>query len=591
MIRKKNLQSLTSAICAGTLLLINASCDNDNKIIEEEYEFISPADPTETPITEEVTQPTAILGNFGAEEDNLHSCFTNIVEPSAAKIIIVAGSSIKEYEDVLSDAYGKGTLIAVFNPNGALVADWSERNDIFYAGPEGEEKCAIYGFNNAGTYYSLHDVDGIDDDEVPLFHFCSWINSVTGSRLKGVDLRSKDIRRRFAPQSITHTFKLSLDESQLVDEHWANIGQLSLSTTANVTYNIYPIHAFDGNATGDYYAVEAEMVLRNAPMDNGKWARRRGDEITQICGFYLSHCDLSASLLRKSNGKFVESVSHTFAEGAIPHPTSLPDAADYNPGFEWGIDATVCGGVPDSKDNHKLTSFNNWTWNNSSDATLPGIEIKSEDTSGNVGYSLLVNGLPDASDDITVTAIPDLATGDLTFKYSWIWRVSDIDQNSNECIYMQVGVNPFYRAYQWLNAGQGMTIGEFGNNDAENKSVFRFPVTPPNRIPTCSAVIRNSSDASYYVSDIKFWRDEITDAEPDYIVPQTICTATATGGSGINATMLLIPAGNYMVQAVRYSIEDDQRVNEEVIVTKEPLTLNMADNVTIDFGSDIFVVK
>lgn len=592
MMRKTNLQTVASALCAGVLLLSTASCDNDNKIINEEYEIITPPSPDGELIIEEVTHPTALLGNFGEKEGDLKKCFTNLVDPQAASIIIVDSASIEEYEEALSEAYKKGALIAVFNPDGAVVADWSDRNDVFYAGPEKDEKCAIYGFNNSGIYYSLHNADSIDDDEVPLFHFCSWVNSVAGGRFKGVDLRSKDIRKRFAPQKVTHTFKVALDEQQLIDEHWATADQLSLSTTANVTYTVYPFHVFDGNAIGDYYAVEAEMVLHNAPMDNGTWARRRGEEMTQIRGFYLDHCDISANLLRKSNGNITESSGHLFAESTYPYPTSSVDAATYDSGFEWTIDATVSGGVPDSKDNHKLTAFNNWTWNNSSTAEeLPGVSIQAADLSGNVAYTLTINGLPAATDDITVTAIPDLATGDLTFRYSWIWRVSDVNENSDDRFYLQAALNPFYKAYQWISGGSKMTIGEFGNNDAANKLVFKFPLTPPNRVPTCSAVIRNSADAPYYISDIKIWRDEITDADPDFVVPQTICTPTATGGSGVSATMLILPAGNYMIQGVRYSMENDERVDEHIIVTTEPITLTMAGNITIDFGSDIFTVK
>ena len=586
---KKKLQSLILALCAGVVSLSMPSCDKDNNIINEEFEVINPGTPGGTPVIKAVDSPTAILGNMGAAEEELKNCFTNIVDPQNAKVIIIESGSVEEYEEILSEAYSNGVLIAVFNPDSSVLSGWSENNNIFYAGPAENEKCAIYGFNNRGTSYSYHDTDEIDDYEVPLFHLCNWVNTVSGTRLKGVDLRTKEIKKRFLPQSVTHTFKISLDEQQLIDGHWAAPGQLALSATANVTYDIYPIHVFDGNATGDYYAVEAEMTLHNAPMNNGSWSRRRGNELTQLCGFYLNRCDISANLLRKSNGNFVESASYMFAEGTHPHPASSADAAAYDPGFEWSLDATVSGGIPDSKDNYKLTSFNNWLWTNSSNATLPGIEIKNNDNAATVDYSLVVNGLPGATDNLSVTPIPDLATGDLTFKYSWIWRVGDIDDGSDECLYMQVGLNPVYQAYQWVTGGK-MTIGEFENAVSENKSTFKIPLTPPNRVATGSAVVRNSSEGSYYIDDIKLWRNKTTDNEPDFVLSQTISTSTATGGSGVSATMLILPAGDYTVKGVRYSMENDERVDEHVIVNTQPITLSVAGNITIDFGSDIFTV-
>lgn len=590
MIDKKNLNTLTAVVCSGMMMLSLPSCNNDKDIVIDEFEIVNPGNSGASPELEEVSAPTAIIGQMGDAENDLRKIFSNIVEPDKAKVILIESGAINDNEELLSKAYEVGALIAVFNPDGSVVSDWSDRNNVFYAGPENDEKCAIYSFNNSGMYYSLHNDDIIDDEEVPLFHFSNWVNKNTGSLMRGLNLRSKEIKQHFKGQSVTHTFKISLDANQLTSGHWGDPAQLALTTTANVTYDIYPIHVFDGNATGDYYAVEAEMVLHNAPVNNGNWTRRRGEELAQISGFYLNRCGITANLLRKSNGTITESASHAFAEGASPKPASVSDAVFYNPGFEWTIDATVCGGMPDSKDNHKLTSFNSWLWKSTNEIALPGIEIKNSDNPSNVAYTLLVNGLPGSSDNLNVTPVPDLATGDLTFKYSWIWRVGDVDETSDDRFYMQVGVNPVYQAYQWITGGN-MTIGEFENAVPASKSTFRFPLTTPNRVATGSAVVRNSSEGSYYVRDIKLWRNKSTDQEPDIIVPQTICTPNSYGGSGVSATMLIIPAGDYMVKGIRYTVVDDKPVDEREIVTVKPITLSVAGNVTIDFGSDAFTVK
>ncbi|MDE5800715.1 MAG: hypothetical protein K2H74_06810 [Paramuribaculum sp.] len=547
----------------------------------------SPVLPVEKPATATVTFPAAIIGSLGQSEENFRKCFINIVDPSDAMIIIIDSDALEGNEAVITDAYNRGSLIAVLKPDGSVVSDWSDRNNIFYAGPDDSERCAIYGFNNSGIYYSLDEGGGLfGDEDVPLFHFSGWVNSVLGNRLKGVDLRTNDIRKRFLPQSITHTFKVSLDQQQLIDSHWATENQLSLTTTANATYTIYPIHVFDGSATGDYYAVEAEIVLHNAPMNNGEWLRRRGNEVTQMCGFYLNRCNVAASLLCNTNGTIAESTSHKFPDGATPHPLSTADATTYYPGFEWILDATVSGGIADSKDNHKLTAYNNWTWSNTAATPLPGIEIKNNSTDTDVDYTLMVNRLPGANADPTVASIPDIASSDLTFHYSWIWYVSDIDETSADRLYMQVSINPVYQAYQWIIGGKA-TVGEFENN----VPAFKFPLTPPNRIATCSTIIRNTSPESYYISDIRFWRNKTTDREPDYVVPQTICTPSATGDSGISATMLLLPAGDYTIKGIRYSIENGQPVNECEITNTSPITLPAAGTVTIDFASPLFTTR
>ncbi len=586
---KRNFLYFTCVLGTATALSVS-SCSKNDDIINEEFEDFDSSNKDLNQETIEVSFPAALIGNLGESEEDLRKSFTNIVDPQKAKIIVIDSRSINDNDEILLNAYNRDAIIVVLNPDGKVVEEWSDNHDIFYAGPEENESCSAYGFNGRGIYYSARNRIVIDDDDVPLFHLCSWVNEVCSKRYSAADIRSKDIQKRFTPQSITHTFPIKVDEKKVVDGHWAPAGQLALNTTASVTYQIYPIHAYDGNSTGDYYAVEAEMVLHNAPMNNGTWSRRRGEEIMQLSGFYLNRCEVTANLLRKSNGQFVESTSHQFADGASPRPASTMDAATYDPGFNWNLPATVTGGIPDNKDCYKLTAFNDWTWNNSNSIELPGVAIQNIEDASNVKYTLAINGLPGATDNLVVTAVPDLATGDLTFKYSWIWYVPDMDENSTDKLYMQVGVNPVYQAYQWITDGK-MTLEEFENAVPESVSLFRFRLTPPNRVATGSAIIRNTSQDSYYIRDIKLWRNKTTDMEPDVVVPQTISTTTATGGSGVNATMLMLPVGDYTVQGLRYSMKDGQSVDEHIIVNTTPISVSMGGNLTIDFGADIFTVK
>ena len=251
----------------------------------------------------------------------------------------------------------------------------------------------------------------------------------------------------------------------------------------------------------------------------------------------------------------------------------------------------MSGGIPDKNETNKIITTNSWKWNNTSNLELAGVGISNNSDASDVAYSLLVNGLPSGSDTFNIEAIPDPATGYITFKYSWIWRVSDTDESTADRFYLQVDLNPIYQAYQWITGGK-MTVEEFENAIPEGQSSFKVPLTPPNRIRTCSATVRNTSEGSYYISEIKLWRNKTTDNEPDVVVPQTIMTSGATGGgSGVNATMLIIPAGDYLIEGVIYSMENDERVNEHVIYNPEPINLPYAGNITIDFGSDAFKIK
>ncbi|MDE6804702.1 MAG: hypothetical protein K2J29_08735, partial [Muribaculaceae bacterium] len=284
---KNLLHSLTPVIGVAFLMIANTSCsDNHDFVQDEEFETVTPAAPDTLVVT--VTQPAALLGNLGDTEQELRKSFTNIVEAKSANVIIVNSDAVEEYSETLYDAYRRGALIAVLNPESGVLSKWSDSNGIFYAGAtEDDNSCAVYGFNSRGNYYFL-DKSGfidLDDEDVPLFHFCEWVNSVLGGRLTGNDLRSFDIRKRFTSQKVTHTFPIRIDEQQLISDHWSAAGQLATTTTADISYTVYPLHVFgEGSGSGDYYAVEAELVLHNTALNNGVWTRRRGDELAQMCG-------------------------------------------------------------------------------------------------------------------------------------------------------------------------------------------------------------------------------------------------------------------------------------------------------------------
>lgn len=590
----KILRPLTPAIGGVLLLMGNTSCsDHQDPIQNEEFETVSP-NPTEV-MEVTVTQPAALLGDLGDAEEELLKSFTNIVEAERAKVIVVDSRSLDEYSELLSAAYRRGTLIAVFNPESEVLSQWSDNNGIFYAGAADDSPCAIYGFNSRGNYYFL-DKSGfvdLDDEDVPLFHFCQWINSVLGNRLTGNDLRSFDIKKRFTSQKVTHTFPIRLDEEQMVSEHWCAPGQHVTTTTADVNYTIYPLHAFgDGAGTGDYYAVEAELVLHNAALNNGVWTRRRGEEIAQMCGLYLSQCEVSTGLLLKQYDGFYPFTQY-YPVGAEPHPVSVETSGSYDSGFSWNFDATLSGGIGDDKGNYKMINTANWTWNNSAIQTSPNLAIYPTYTAGEILYTLKVNGLPGSEAGIGLNDIPSIANGDLTFHYSWIWYVPDAKDNSDLRFYMQVGLSPRYQAYQWTDSEEHLTVGEFGTTatSGENKNTFRFVLVPPNRVPTGTLLITNTSDGPYYIKDIKLWHDRISDAEPDYIVPQTISTPTATGGAGVNGTKLMVAAGNYMVQGTRYIMQDDEPTDIHTIVSIEPITVTMSNETVIDFGSSAFTIQ
>ncbi len=77
-------------------LLALPSCHSDNPVINEDFEIVTPADPAAHPDIEEVTAPTSFIGNFGGSDADLKACFTDIVAPDDAKVIVIESAAIQE---------------------------------------------------------------------------------------------------------------------------------------------------------------------------------------------------------------------------------------------------------------------------------------------------------------------------------------------------------------------------------------------------------------------------------------------------------------------------------------------------------------
>ena len=130
---------------------------------------------------------------------------------------------------------------------------WHEKEDLL-----------VYAFNNEYEFYTM-DVPSVDSDDI--FHklsnsFIHWANSkapvVNRSETRA---NTEDIRAIFNSQSITHTYSISVDE-EIANVLWSNPDRLTKSSTVDVSYNIYPMHAFSTTTSpGDYYLVEALMKL------------------------------------------------------------------------------------------------------------------------------------------------------------------------------------------------------------------------------------------------------------------------------------------------------------------------------------------
>ncbi len=466
-----NKKILLATVVGASFIFSGCSNDNDIPPVENltvvEEGSVKPAQKAES------NQPTAILGSGGSISGQLSETFTNIVEPNKAKHVIVACTDLDTYEEEIVAAYQRGIIITIVDPVGTKLEDWCTANGMVYAGdPIAIDNSSLVSFNKKAISMSIQkqkthkEEDPIEEDEVPMLIFTGWLDGILTPNLKGPDFRSRDIKKRFEPQRVSHVFPISIPAEAIAASGWGVPGNVSLSTTAELNCDVYQMHSFADNTTfnGDMYVVEAELTIHNGNLYNGRWQYSQGSNKYESSGFLLSDCRLAVSLYDRVSTGLEHSVVHTLMGDPAPVSTEL--SSPLQPGFEWSFDGWISGGNGLESTSPMPLQEGGWTWNNKTDNASAGLGVETATEGGDVLWTLSV-----AEDE-------DKATGDLTFHCSWIWGVPQAKDDTNGRYYMQIDLSPLYR---WTR--KSLSGGRMESKEAPVAAPSaRFMLIPPSRV-------------------------------------------------------------------------------------------------------------
>ena len=447
-----------------------AGCSNDNDIPPVENLTVVEAGGVKPVQKAESKQPTAILGSGGSMSEQLTRTFTNIVEPTKAKHVIVACADLDTYEEEIVAAYQRGIVITVVDPVGSLLEGWCAAKGIVYSGdPMSVDDSSLVSFNKKAVSISVQKKnkgEEIGEDEVPLVIFTGWLDDLLTPTLKGPDLRSRDIKKRIAPQRVSHVFPIEISSEAIGTNVWGIPENTSLSTTAELKCDIYQMHSFADNASfnGDMYVVEAELTIHNGNLYNGRWQYSQGGKLYESKGFCLSDCGVAVSLHERIAEGLAHSGTHTMMGG--PAPVSTETSSPVQTGFEWSFDGWISGGNGLESSSPIPLQEGGWTWSN-----------LAEEAPVSYGIDLLTEG-GDALWTLTVPEDGNVGSGDMTFHCSWVWGVPQATDDSTGRYYIQVGLSPIYHLTRKLVSGSRT---ENMDMPAEVPSA-RFMLIPPSRV-------------------------------------------------------------------------------------------------------------
>lgn len=463
-----NKKLLWAAFAGATFMF--TGCSNDNDIPPVENLTVVEAGGVKPVQKAESNQPTSILGSGGSMSEQLSRIFTNIVDPEKAKHVIVACSDLDIYGEEIVAAYQRGIVITVVDPVGSSLEGWCAAKGLVYSGdPLSVDDSSLVSFNKKAVSMSIQKKDKgeeIGEDEVPLVIFTGWLDDILQNTLKGNDFKSRDIKKRIAPQRVSHVFPIDITSEAIGASGWGVPENVSLSTTAELKCDVYPIHSFADNTSfnGDIYVVEAEFTVHNGNLYNGRWQYSQGGKLYESSGFRLAECGLGVSLHERIDAGLAHSDTHVMMGG--PAPLSTGGASPLQTGFEWSFDGWISGGNGLESATPIPLQEGGWTWNNMADDTAAAFDIDLLSEGGDAFWTLAV---PDDG---------DMASGDLTFRCSWVWGVPQAADDSTGRFYMQVGLTPLYRLTRKVVSGSRTEI-----MDMPAKAPWaRFMLIPPSRV-------------------------------------------------------------------------------------------------------------
>ena len=418
---------------------------------------------------------TTFLGSCGSLRGLLAQTFTNVVNANNAKLIFVDSKELATYKEDVLKAYQRGSVVAIINPDKETVSEFCDENNVVLsADPDDLNECPLTCFNkkSASIIFQKRPKTGdLDDDDVPMVILSSWLDDVISNNRFNNDFRSFDIKKRFAPQKIKQVFTIDLPAADIEQSGWGVHENMTLSTTAEINYQIYPVHSFNDNAsfTGDIYLVEGELTIHNGNLYNGRWKYNQGANLYESFGMCLSSCNFSSSLIEKTATGLTPSATHNLMGGPAPMESSN---GIYQRGFDWTFNGWITGGSGLESSTPTPIFQGNWTMNNKESYTVKDLAVKAETDGGNVTYTLGVENLPAGESSV----IPEIANGNLTFHYSWMWAVPQAADDTDGRYYLQVDMSPIFNWYR-MNSSKQIETKQLNPTVKSQK----FMLIPPSR--------------------------------------------------------------------------------------------------------------
>lgn len=212
--------------------------------------------------------------------------------------------------------------------------------------------------------------------------------------------------------------------------------KVDANSSCGVSFQIYKIHSFDGNAnSGDYYLIKMATTVDNGSMFKG--SDKKWSYCTRFCAYWGKSLAVQVAPLKKDGDKWVKMAEGTevlFPAGGMPLPktdigsTSVTDSDTFGINTDISLGGTkgMQNGNPVSTKDVNVSLGAAWSWTHSSTRVIKDVDIAYTGSTAVPSWKLVYNNTPhgkwSAKNGIDLgNALAYRAT--ITLESSWVWYV------------------------------------------------------------------------------------------------------------------------------------------------------------------------
>lgn len=556
---------------AAIVLAVSCQKDDVNKIF---YSGVNTDDVPEGSVFDGVylDNPVHISNSMSAEYQAPFAILNAQAKGNDYCGRVYYGTMDEDAHEVLQ-ALNEDEVVIIMEPNIDVIQPWLIENgyDIDLSDVRGN---VLLAYTGRGEFYVIN--RWLKDDRLgSLNGLSTWLNQrekAKKERKNRKDNGSQEVTDLFDVTHAGFTYNFEEEDYEVAHISCSDADYLSGSGNVCVSYDVYPVHAFEGQtSSGDYYYVKMRSQVNSNGMYTPTKKCSHGGVWVHKQGFWLKEYGLSTTMVDEDGtqvGQF------PFDGWPQPKTTQGSTSYSYTSGLEWNIGGGVTGGASkkDGAEFNVSVSGGVSVSNSTTETREVGdIAISNNSTQNEASYNYMLMNLPNDDNIRNWDGHPNImAIGGCEMSQGFIFYVPNVPDASTKKFKLRISITKLlYQCHKDQSSCMNYDLYNVDLTKQVNKpTVLDLP--QPNRTKT--GLVKITHDAAGFGNYM--FTTTASDGVNTYVL-----NGSSSYGVGTTISRYL-PVGTYTFTTLL-----GNQYNTAQPYQSPLLTLNMADSLVLNTGA------